>query len=136
LPLVVFDGIAHAIAPDIVPKEAAFCRIKGAAEERCRDLAGGDCPPAIGVMFYDTKSRFMTPAVYVAATDSLVFESSCGSGAAALAAWKTAAAGDGEHLLDVEQPGGVIAVRVRRQDGEIAGISIGGPVKLSGRIAV
>jgi diaminopimelate epimerase len=136
-PLVIFDGIVHVIALNIKPEEKTFHYIKIAVEKRCRDLPrGGVCPGAIGVMFYDTKNRFMTPAVYVAATDSLVFESSCGSGTAALAAWETRNAGDGESRLEVKQPGGVIEAGVCRKNGEIAGISIGGPVKLSGRIVV
>jgi diaminopimelate epimerase len=138
-PLVIFDGIVHAIAPDTKPEEKTFRLIKTAVEKRCRDLAGPEQegrPGAIGVMFFDTESRFMTPAVYVAATDSLVFESSCGSGSAALAAWKTRGSGAGESRLEVRQPGGVIGVTVCRQNGEIARIRIGGPVQLSGKILV
>jgi diaminopimelate epimerase len=136
-PLVIFDGIVHVIALNIKPEEKTFHRIKAAAEKRCQDLSEESvCPDALGVMFYDTKDRFMRPAVYVAATDSLVFESSCGSGTAALAAWETRNAGDGESRLEVKQPGGVIEAEVYRKNGEITGISIGGPVKLSGRIVV
>jgi diaminopimelate epimerase len=131
VPLVIFDGIVHAVVPDAEPGEKVFRRIRAAVEERRRDR-----PAAMGVMFFDTASRFMTPVVYVAATDSLVFESSCGSGSAALAVWETRNAGDGEIRLEVRQPGGVIEARVRRRDGEIAGVSIGGPVTLSGKIRV
>ncbi|MDR2245119.1 MAG: hypothetical protein LBE17_00375 [Treponema sp.] len=139
LPLVIFDGIVHAIAPDISAEETAFRRIQTAVETRCRDLAGTKLksrPSAIGVMFFDTARRFMTPAVYVAATDSLVFESSCGSGSAALAAWETRGAADGECRLEVRQPGGVIEAGVCRKNGEISRLSIGGPVRLSGKIPV
>jgi diaminopimelate epimerase len=136
-PLVIFDGIVHAIAPDLKPEENTFRRIQAAVEKRCRDgLERKGGPAAIGVMFFDTASRFMTPAVYVAATDSLIFESSCGSGSAALAAWETRSAGDGESRLEVKQPGGVIEVRVCRKNGEISGVYIGGPVKLSGKMRV
>ncbi|MDR0759816.1 MAG: hypothetical protein LBF74_06855 [Treponema sp.] len=138
-PLVIFDGIVHAIAPDISPEETAFRRIQTAVEKRCRDLAGTKLrshPAAIGVMFFDTASRFMTPAVYVAATDSLVFESSCGSGSAALAAWETRSAADGERRLEVRQPGGIIEAGICRKNGEISHIAIGGPVRLSGKITV
>jgi diaminopimelate epimerase len=100
-------------------------------------------------MFIDTEGRIdlnqndmakvpplMRPAVYVRATDSLVFESSCGSGSAALAAWETRNAGDGESVLAVKQSGGVIEARVCRKNGELAAIYRGGPVSLSGKILV
>jgi diaminopimelate epimerase len=76
----------------------------------------------------------MRPAVYVYGTGSLVFESSCGSGSAALALWKTQGQGDGEAACTVRQPGGIIEVRVRRREGRVRDIVIGGPVGLSGRI--
>ncbi|MDR2070940.1 MAG: hypothetical protein LBP81_05955 [Treponema sp.] len=139
VPLIIFDGIVHAIVPDTEPGETAFRRIQAAVEKRCRDLAGPGKegrPAATGVMFFDTARRFMTPAVYVAATDSLVFESSCGSGTAALAVWETRSFGSGEHRLEVKQPGGVIEARVCRQNGGIRGVFIGGPVTLSGKIPV
>jgi diaminopimelate epimerase len=138
-PLVIFDGIVHAIALDLTPDERRFRRIQAAVEKRCQDLAGARLkgpPAAIGVMFFATALRFMTPAVYVAATDSLVFESSCGSGSAALAAWETRNTACGESRLEVRQPGGVIEAGVCRKNGEITRITIGGPVRLSGKIMV
>jgi diaminopimelate epimerase len=129
-PLVIFDGIAHAIVPDTPPEEKTFRPIQAAVEKRCRGIA------AIGAMFFDRTRRFMTPAVYVAATDSLIFESSCGSGSAALAVWETQDAGEGERRLVVRQPGGVIEAAVRRKNGGITGVSIGGPVALSGKLRV
>jgi diaminopimelate epimerase len=142
-PLVIFNGIVHAVAPDVKPGEKTFFHIKTEIEKRfsagSRNPAvpeGKDSPDALGVMFFDTGRRFMTPAVYVAATESLVFESSCGSGAAALAVWETRDAGDGESRLEVKQPGGIIEARVCRKNGEITGIYIGGPVNVSGKILV
>jgi diaminopimelate epimerase len=84
----------------------------------------------LGVMFYDEAARLMVPAVYVYGTDSLVFESSCGSGSAALAVWLSRELRDVERRYEVVQPGGTIEVRVGRRGGEITGISIGGPVGL------
>ena len=139
VPLVIFDGIVHAIALDVPPGETMFRRIQAIVERRCQELPGmklKGCPAATGVMFFNTVSRLMTPAVYVAATDSLVFESSCGSGSAALAAWETRNAADGESLLLVKQPGGLIEVRVCGKNGEISRVSIGGQVDLSGKISI
>jgi diaminopimelate epimerase len=143
-PLVIFDGIIHVIAGDLKGGEETFFLIKAEAEKRARALPGTkgkNCLDAVGVMFFDTKRRFMTPAVYVAATDTLVFESSCGSGSAALAVWETIRAGDGPirdgmRRFEVEQPGGIIRAAVRHENGEITGVYIGGPVNLSEKISL
>jgi diaminopimelate epimerase len=84
-------------------------------------------------MFYDSERRFMRPAVYVAATDSLVFESSCGSGTAALGVYLSAGMGDGEGRWDIAQPGGCITARVEKRAGSVRALSIGGPVTLGKR---
>jgi diaminopimelate epimerase len=131
LPVFVFEGITHVIAPGFKPDRETFFAIKDLVEKGdWYSVAAGLPSAALGVMFYDTQKQFMYPAVYVAATDSLVFESSCGSGSAALAAWKTADIRDGESRCDVTQSGGIIEVRVGKRDGEICSIAIGGPVGL------
>jgi diaminopimelate epimerase len=146
LPVYVFDGITHVIAPDISPDTKVFSRIKDRIEGKFgraatgqslaagQPAAAGQPMAALGVLFYDTAAAFMRPGVYVYATGSLVFESSCGSGSAALALWKTGNRGDGETVWEVNQPGGLIEVRVRRRGGKVCGLSIGGKVTLSGRI--
>jgi diaminopimelate epimerase len=127
LPVYVFEGIAQVIAPDMAPSEQVFYNIKALFEA---DAAQDALPDALGVMFWDSSARLMTPAVYVRATDTLVFESSCGSGSAALGLYLTRNLNAGEELLALRQPGGVIEVRVKKQPGEAAAVSIGGPVTL------
>ncbi|MDR2097469.1 MAG: hypothetical protein LBP37_03015, partial [Spirochaetaceae bacterium] len=80
LPFYHFDGISHIIAEDIPPKESIFFKIKALFESQNARAAS-----ALGVMFYDTARKFMQPAVYVYAADTFFFETSCGSGSAALA---------------------------------------------------
>jgi diaminopimelate epimerase len=126
LPVVVFDGITHVIAPDLRPSEASFKKIRESFEKKYAPLPS----PALGVLFYDPASRFMTPAVYVRATDTLVFESSCGSGSAALGVWESREISSGERRLPVAQPGGVIEVTVRKNRGRVDAVSIGGAVTL------
>ncbi|MDR2633966.1 MAG: hypothetical protein LBC51_10165 [Treponema sp.] len=129
-PVYCFPGIIHVIASGISPGnrgKALFYTIKAQLERT------GSFPQALGVLFYDPKEARMTPAVYVYATDSLVFESSCGSGSAAVGAWLTEGLWEGEGLFPLAQPGGVIAVRVRKHQGAIQGIWIGGPVYLGER---
>jgi diaminopimelate epimerase len=165
LPVCVFEGITHVIAPGVTPDRETFSSIKEVVEKRGvgdpsdtghqdaghpADADGGGawhpdvCRPAdgdhpsdacrpmdgLGVMFYDEAARLMVPAVYVYGTDSLVFESSCGSGSAALAVWLSRELRDGEERYKVAQPGGTIEVHVGKRGGEITGISIGGPVGL------
>jgi diaminopimelate epimerase len=134
LPVYIFDGITHVIAADILPDEKIFSQIQGGIEEKFARPAAGQLFAALGVLFYDTTAAFMRPAVYVYGTDTLVFESSCGSGSAALAVWKTKDSGDGEAAWIVKQPGGLIEVRVQRRGGGIRGITIGGKVALTRRM--
>ncbi|MDR1239486.1 MAG: hypothetical protein LBK27_05180 [Treponema sp.] len=139
LPVYIFDGITQVIAVDIPPEEKNCVRIRAGVEERfARPAAGQDSlrqsGAALGIMFYDTAAAFMRPAVYVYGTESLIFESSCGSGSAALAVWRTEGGGDGEAAWAVRQPGGIIEARVFRRDGVVHGVSIGGTVHISGRI--
>lgn len=39
----------------------------------------------LGIMFYQPNKEIMTPLVYVRASDSLIWEGSCGSGSVAVA---------------------------------------------------
>jgi diaminopimelate epimerase len=130
LPLYFFDGIAHVIAEGLSPSRDMVIGIL----ESVRRQTGG-LPPALGVMFYDPARRFMRPAVYVAAAESLVFESSCGSGTAALAADLSQLSG-GENRWEIFQPGGMIEARVKKQAGKIETIGIGGPLSLGDSITI
>jgi diaminopimelate epimerase len=129
LPVLVFEGITHVIAPDIEAGRETFHAIKALAESR-----PGPLPPAVGVMFYKTGGGFMVPAVYVRSADSLVFESSCGSGSAALAVWLSRGLRDGAAKRSIAQPGGVIETEAAKSAGEIVRVAIGGEVKLGGCI--
>jgi diaminopimelate epimerase len=117
------------IAGDIEASETAFYAIKALLEKRFQEAARSD---AVGVMFYDSAAQTMTPVVYVRATDTLVFESSCGSGSAAMGLYLARNLERGEKTLTLRQPGGTIQVRVEKLPGEAASVSIGGPVTLSG----
>jgi diaminopimelate epimerase len=126
LPALIFDGITHVIASGVAPDRDRFNAIKKAVEAAHR-------PDALGVMFWDSRGEFMTPAVYVYRSGTLVFESSCGSGSAALAVFLAAARGDGEWRRPIRQPGGIIETRLVRRDGGPYSVSIGGRVALSGK---
>ncbi|AEF80598.1 hypothetical protein [Leadbettera azotonutricia] len=131
LPVVVFEGITHVIASDLKASEELFWSIK--------TLIGNTCPSAcsaLGVLFYNTSQQYITPAVYVEATDSLVFESSCGSGSAALGAWLSRGIRDGDLCCPIKQPGGIIEVKTSKREAKIQSLSIGGKVSLSERMHI
>ncbi|MDR1250906.1 MAG: hypothetical protein LBK62_01940 [Treponema sp.] len=124
-PMYVFDGISHVIVENREPDEGLLRSLRESLDAR---------PPidALGVMFYDTERRFMRPLVWVRATGTTVFESSCGSGSAALGVWMARNIRNGEEHSALAQPGGTIETRVVKQEGLVRRISIGGPVGLSG----
>jgi diaminopimelate epimerase len=136
LPVYVFEGITHVILPESpakarhsLPARDLVFALRDKWQAACHSPENG-----FGLMFWDSRENFMRPAVYVRATDSLIFESSCGSGTAALAAWLSKDLRDGESRHTVTQPGGIIEARVEKQAGAIKAISIGGAVTLSGLI--
>ena len=87
--------------------------------------------PAAGIMFWQFRKRTMKPAVYVRDTDSLYYERSCASGSTAVAAWSALnARKDGQHKLDIRQPGGVISTTAAVQNGKLQRITIGGKIDL------
>jgi diaminopimelate epimerase len=130
LPALVYDGITHVIMEGIdknADKAAlakTFFEIKQTAE-----AAPDTAPPAaLGVMFYDTASAFLRPAVFVSGVETFVFEHSCGSGSAAFAYNHALHLPDGEYRMTVQQPGGAIKTRVIKQNGKTVSVFIGGKV--------
>jgi diaminopimelate epimerase len=134
LPLYFFDGITHLIAAGLKPSRDLVLSLVESLRRLRLPPDTGQPAGAWGVMFYDPARRFMRPAVYVAATESLVFESSCGSGTAALAAHL--AQGSSGGRWEIFQPGGMIEARVKKEAGKIGVIGIGGPVGLGGSTLV
>lgn len=123
LTLVFFEGVLHVIAPDLACNEQNFHLVRAS-------LPAGCDYDALGVMFYDTKSDSMQPAVYVKGPDSLVFESSCGSGTVAAAVWRSLDLRDGKAVYEIRQPGGLLRATVDKADGAVTQLLMGGPVVL------
>lgn len=132
-PMVVFDGISHVIVKG--PRrndEFVNLVMKAAREKRKCD--------AYGIMFLEPsgdgmeKSYRMTPVVMVVDTDSLVWESSCGSGSMACAVYLSGRKEDGTYVYILKQPGGVIEASVTRRDGCVSQCRMGGPVIFSEEI--
>ena len=122
-PAIRFDGITHIILPDQAPQEAWMRQAFETLSPRV------DCD-ALGLLFWDTQRRFLTPVVSVRQTGTVVWESSCGSGCVALAAYLSQNCRNGAGTYVIEQPGGRISAQVIRQQGQIVRASIGGAVAI------
>ena len=118
-------GILHAISQlDQKPNEEEI-------RQTLRQLTETHGVPAAGIMFWQFRKKSMEPVVYVRDTDSLYYERSCASGSTAAAAWNALnARKDGQHKLDIRQPGGVISTTAFVKDSKLQQITIGGKVDL------
>ena len=119
IPLVRMEGIAHAVLRDADPSPALAQEV----------LAAMPREDAQGVLF--VRGNRMTPLVRVDATDTCVWESSCGSGSVALAWLLARHMPDGEHAFSFDEPGGTLEVVVNRREGRAAAVTMGGRVTLS-----
>ena len=68
----------------------------------------------------------------VVATDTLVWEGSCGSGALAAAFAGSVSVRDGVFARDYVQPAGTIRAEVEKKDGAAVAARIGGAVTIGG----
>ncbi|MGN0716001.1 MAG: hypothetical protein ACI4LN_09255, partial [Anaerovoracaceae bacterium] len=87
-------------------------------------------PPALGVMFWDSAEKKLTPVVYVKDVETVYFEGSCGSGTTACAAAFSMGKPDGTYSWSIPQPAGVIDVTAEVKDGRAQAIYIDSQVKL------
>lgn len=118
-----FGGILHIIEPDTPATLENFNVIKEKVYETQN-------PPALGVMFWDTKEEKLIPVVYVKDVDTIYFEGSCGSGTTACAAAFSMGKPDGVYRWSIAQPEGVLDVEAEVKDGMAVAISIDGVVEL------
>ena len=119
IPLVRMEGIAHAVLQDADPSPALAREV----------LAAMPPEDAQGVLF--ARDGRMTPLVRVPATDTCVWESSCGSGSVALAWLLSRELPDGAHAFSFDEPGGTLEVTVERREGRAVAATMGGRVALS-----
>ena len=117
-----FAGISHLVADCPQPKETLLYGADG--------MFGALGVDAYGVMFLNRQTGYMIPAVTVKATNSLVWEGSCGSGSVAAAVALTKDMADGHYSFLFEQPAGSIEATVIWQAGAVKQVSIGGSVRI------
>ena len=103
LPVVLSDGISHAVLLGAVED--------GAAQTIVRELCDELSAEAMGLMQVDLAEGTMKPLVYVPQAHTLFWENSCGSGTAAVGAYLRSAAGKAVSL-SLRQKGGTLRVSV------------------------
>ncbi|MDX9918065.1 MAG: diaminopimelate epimerase [Gudongella sp.] len=84
---------------------------------------------AFGVMYHNFEDSSADPVVYVKETDSLVWERSCASGTAALGAAISYLKGT-DTDMEIKQPGGSLAIKVKWQDNQPKSILLDGTVDI------
>ena len=120
--VVEFPGITHVVFKDITLEKKIVFDVQ--KQLRVMD-AGTD---ALGIMFYQPNQETMNPLVYVRASDSLVWEGSCGSGSVAVAAAIAMDKKENIRCLKLKQPGGEIEVDIDYIDEKIHNAMIQGLV--------
>ena len=72
----------------------------------------------------------MRPLVYVRGSETMVWETACGSGSAAIGALEALRQGKDHTVIPVPQPGGIIRAEARAENGKIREVSITGFVPM------
>ena len=123
LPVIRMPGICHAIVTGGISPALA----EKAIGEWCRQLNA----EALGIMFYNEEQKLLNPLVYVASTQSTVWESSCASGSCAVAAFESFKSGESTSL-SLKQPGGTLTVKSFCKSGALFDITLTGTAELCG----
>ncbi len=119
-PAVFFPGIVHLIVPEDALSPAEAERL---APMWCSALNAD----ALGLLLTDKALMHMRPLVYVRSCDSSVWERGCGSGTAALGAYRACSTGS-DAEVNVSQPGGTICALAKIENGQIISLRIRGRV--------
>jgi diaminopimelate epimerase len=121
VPAVWFPGIVHCIVPE-------HFLTRGQAEEAIRPLCKSLGAEACGILLFSESTSTFTPLVYVASTDTAVWESGCGSGTAALGAYLALRRGT-DTSTPLHQPGGLITSAAEVCGKHVTGLVIIGKVR-------
>jgi len=123
VPVLEFEGLCHAVL-DCAPDAALAQKV---IQQVSREIFAD----AIGVIFLQRDPLYITPVVYVPATQSTVWEHSCGSGSLAAALWMALQQPkNGLQHYSFAQPGGVLEVDLKLEEGRTAAAWLGGPVAI------
>ena len=124
LAAVKMPGILHMVLEDepLLHRETA--------EKLLLKLAAQVPDDAVGLLQWDRRKGFMMPLVYVRKSGTLVWETGCGSGSAAVGAREAVSRGEGRSEIEVRQPGGMIRVTANVRMGWPEEIFISGYVRI------
>ncbi len=117
------EGITH-----LISEQGPFASRD--AENLLRMAAEDLGAPAVGLLQWNERTGYMTPLVYVPGSETMVWESGCGSGSMAIGVWHAVRRGEGEMITEVRQPGGVITVLTETAGGRLRKSFISGRVTL------
>ena len=118
------EGITHLIREDREPleKEKAEALLKAFAEKSGAEAAG--------LLDRNPETGFTRPLVYVRGSGTLVWESACGSGTAAVGALEAWRKGNGKAVTQVPQPGGILRAEASAENGTATEVRITGTVHI------
>ena len=117
------EGILHLI------REGREPMAEKEAEALLKAAAAAVPDEAVGLLDRNPDTGFMKPLVFVRGSGTMVWETACGSGSAAVGAAMARRSGNGRTVTEVPQPGGVIRAEAEARDGEIAEVAITGTVR-------
>ena len=117
------EGITHRI------REGRVFPDRREAETLLRQIAGETADEAAGLIDWNPETGEMRPLVYVRGSHTMVWETACGSGSAAVGAAEAWRRGNGTVETAVHQPGGTIRAEAAAENGEILSVSITGFVR-------
>ena len=108
--LVVFPGITHLVVDDSQLTD------RKAFQQKVMNKLAHRKDEALGIMFYNPSTHYLTPLVWVRETDTLFWEKGCGSGTAAVGAYLA------DHFrqsisVDIAQPGGCLSIEAKWNQG-------------------
>ena len=98
------------------------------AESFLQRRAAGIPEEAAGLMQWNRRSGVMRPLVLVKGSGTMVWETGCGSGSAAVGAYEALRRGEGTTETRVHQEGGTIVVNATVRGGRVTEVTITGKV--------
>ena len=113
-----------------MPRENREPLEKEKAEALLKAFAEKTDAEAAGLLDRNPETGFMRPLVYVRGSGTMVWESACGSGTAAIGALEAWRRGNGKAETQVGQPGGVRRAEAVSERGSITEVQITGVVRI------
>ena len=102
---------------------------KEKAEALLKDFTAENQEEAASLLDWNPDTGFMRPLVYVNGSGTMVWESACGSGTAAIGALEAWRRKTGTTVTQVAQPGGTIRAEASAEHGTVTEVRISGTVR-------